>query len=135
MTTKLTLAAALLTVVLPPMAHAALAPAGNRYVLTVKTSFEPTFSDCWTFATSGTFIHSPSLRNFPYQLDNLNTLAGSWQAIWVGHVSIAFSGTANGSSIAGNAVDALGRTYSITGTRANSCGADARVTAGWPTAR
>ncbi len=135
MTPKMTLIAAAAAIALPTLAVAAQPPAGSRYVLTVKTSFEPTFSDCWTFSTSGTFIHSPSLRNFPYQLDSLNTLAGNWQAIWVGHVSIAFSGTANGSAIAGNAVDALGRTYSITGTRANSCGSDARVTAGWPTGR
>jgi hypothetical protein len=139
---KRTLAAALLTIFVPPALHAAQPPAGSRYLLTVKTSFEPQFSDCWTFSTSGTFIHSPSLHNFPYQLDNLNTQAGNWQAIWVGHVSIAFSGVANGTAMAGNAVDALGRTYSITGTPVQSCGADAKLSAkagaqqsGWPARR
>jgi hypothetical protein len=131
----LTQTAAALAMLAPGLVHAAQPPAGSRYQLTVTTSFEPPFSDCWTFSSAGTFIHSPSLHNFPYQLDNLNKLAGNWQAIWVGHVSIAFSGTANGSAIAGNAVDALSRTYSITGKPVSSCGADAQVVKGWPTGR
>jgi hypothetical protein len=132
---KLTVAATVFAMTLPAALQAAQPPAGSRYSLTVKTSFEPQFSDCWTFSTSGTYIHSPSLHNFPYQLDNLNTQANNWQAIWVGHVSIAFSGFANGSAILGNAVDALGRTYSITGTPVQSCGGGAKVAAGWPTGR
>ncbi len=128
-------AAAALAFLVPGLSNAALPPAGSRYQLTVKTSFEPTFSDCWTFSSAGTFIHSPSLHNFPYQLDNLNKLAGNWQAIWVGHVSIAFAGTADGTAIAGNAVDALSRTYSITGKPVSSCGTNAQAGKGWPTGR
>jgi hypothetical protein len=128
-----TLSTAFLACALPAFAHAAQPPAGTSYSLQVTTSFEAPFTDCWTFATNGRFIHSPSLRNFPYQLDSLNTEAGDWQAIWVGHVSIAFSGTANGSTLTGNAVDALTRTYSITGNLVPSCRDDSRLGTGWRT--
>jgi hypothetical protein len=113
--------AILAAIALPSLAHAALPPAGSLYKLAVATSFEPSFVDCWTFSTNGRFIHSPQLKNFPYQLSGLNTKAGDFQAIWVGRVSIAFSGVANGSSISGDAVDAADRTYSFTGTKVSSC--------------
>jgi hypothetical protein len=106
---------------LPGLAQAALPPAGSLYKLTVKTSFEPNFVDCWTFSTNGRFIHSPMLNNFPYQLTGLNTNAGHFQAIWQGRVSIAFSGITNGSTISGDAVDVNDRTYSFTGTQVSSC--------------
>lgn len=114
-------AAAVAVVALPTLAHAALPPAGSLYKLNVTTSFEPSFVDCWTFSTNGRFIHSPMLKNFPYQLASLNTRAGQFQAIWVGRVSIAFSGATSGSTISGNAVDANVRTYSFTGTQVSSC--------------
>jgi hypothetical protein len=121
-------AATLAAIALPGLAHAALPPAGSLYKLTVKTSFEPSFVDCWTFSTNGRFIHSPRLKNFPYQLTGLNTNAGHFQAIWVGHISIAFSGVASGAAISGDAVDAADRTYSFTGTQVSSCaGIPARV--------
>jgi hypothetical protein len=113
--------AALAAMALPTLAHAALPPAGSLYKLNVNTSFEPSFVDCWTFSSNGRFIHSPRLKNFPYQLGNLNTQAGQFQAIWVGRVSIAFSGATSGSAISGNAVDASDRTYSFTGTQVSSC--------------
>jgi hypothetical protein len=119
----------------PALAQAALAPAGSRYSLNVTTSFEKPFIDCWTFSTNGTFIHSPSLHNFPYQLDNLNTEANDWQAIWQGRVSIAFSGATSGNALSGNAVDALGRTYSITGTLVQSCPNAIGAKGGWPVRR
>jgi len=121
--------ATLAAVALPGPAHAALPPAGSLYKLNVTTSFEPSFVDCWNFATNGRFIHSPRLKNFPYQLTGLNTNAGHFQAIWVGRISIAFSGLANGSAISGDAVDANDRTYSFTGTKVSSCaGIPSRVT-------
>ena len=120
-TAALLRAAALAAIALPTMAHAALPPAGSLYKLNVTTSFEPSFVDCWTFSTNGTFIHSPMLKTFPYQLANLNTQAGQFQAIWVGRVSIAFSGAASGTSISGTAVNARTRTYHFTGTQVSSC--------------
>jgi len=115
----------------PVVARAALPPAGASFKLHVTTSFEPPFNDCWTFSSGGRFIHSPSLKNFPYQLTNLNTDANSWQALWVGRVSIGFSGVVSGTSITGNAVDALVRTYSITGTQVGNCGEAVAVHGGW----
>ncbi len=105
----------------PGLAQAALPPAGTFYKLTVKTSFEPNFVDCWAFSTNGRFIRSPTLQNFPYQLTNLNTNAGHFQAIWAGRVSIAFSGFANGPTISGDAVDVANRTYSFTGSKVSGC--------------
>jgi len=119
----------------PALAHAALAPAGNRYSLNVTTSFEKPFTDCWTFSTNGTFIHSPSLHNFPYKLDNLNSEANNWQALWQGRVSIGFSGTTSGNTLSGNAVDARGRTYSITGALVQSCPNAINTQGGWPNKR
>jgi hypothetical protein len=115
------LAATLAAIVLPGLAQAALPPAGSLYKLTVKTSFEPNFVDCWSFSTNGRFIHSPMLKNFPYQLTGLNTNAGHIQAIWAGRVSIAFSGVTSGTTITGDAVDVANRTYSFTGTKVSSC--------------
>jgi len=123
-------AAALLVAGLPAAANAALPPAGTHYSLNVTTSFEKPFTDCWAFSSNGRFIHSASLKNFPYQLDNLNTEANAWQAIWIGRVSIAFSGAISGSSLTGNAVDANTRTYSFTGTRVASCPADKTPSSG-----
>jgi hypothetical protein len=121
----------LLLAAAPLAAQAALAPASQSFKLKVTTSFEAPFTDCWTFSSNGRFIHSPSLRNFPYQLTNLNTNANNWQAIWVGRVSIAFSGAVSGTSITGNAVDAQVRTYSITGSKVSGCGAPAPQQGGW----
>jgi hypothetical protein len=126
---------AALTAFVPALAHAALAPAGSRYSLNVTTSFEKPFTDCWTFSTNGNFIHSPSLHNFPYQLDNLNTEANNWQALWQGRVSIGFSGVTSGNTLTGNAVDALGRTYSIMGTLVQSCPDAVKTHGGWPNKR
>lgn len=131
----LTVPAILLALAMPAVAHAALPPAGTSYSLQVTTSFEAPFTDCWTFSSTGRVIHSPSLRNFPYQLDNLNTEADDWQAIWVGHISIAFAGTANGATITGNAVDARTRTYSITGNLVQSCPDDPKLGTGWRTTK
>jgi hypothetical protein len=128
-------ALATFTACMPALAHAALAPSGSRYSLNVTTSFEKPFTDCWTFSTNGTFIHSPSLHNFPYQLDNLNTEANVWQALWQGRVSIGFSGVTNGNTLTGNAVDARGRTYSITGTLVQSCPNAIDTQGGWPNKR
>jgi hypothetical protein len=114
-------AATLAAIMLPGLAQAALPPAGTLYKLTIKTSFEPSFVDCWTFSTNGRFIHSPMLKNFPYQLTGLNTNAGHFQAIWAGRVSIAFSGVTSGTTISGDAVDVSDRTYSYTGTHVSSC--------------
>jgi hypothetical protein len=126
--TAIALRTAILTAIaLPSLAHAALPPAGNLYKLTVTTSFEPNFVDCWTFSTNGRFIHSPMLKNFPYQLSKLNTQAGQFEAIWAGRVSIAFSGATSGTTITGDAVDANTRSYHFTGTQISSC-------AGVPTA-
>jgi hypothetical protein len=123
----------LLLVSLPPAAHAALPPAGSSFKLHITTSFEDPFNDCWTFSTNGRFIHSASLKNFPYQLTGLNKTPDHFQAIWVGHVSIAFSGAVTGSTLSGDAVDALARTFSIAGTAVSSCGEAASVLAhgGW----
>jgi hypothetical protein len=124
---------ALLAIALPAGAHAALPPAGTSYSLQITTSFEAPFSDCWSFSSNGRFIYSPSLHYFHYQLDNLNTQAGNWQAIWLGHISLAFSGVTNGPTISGNAVDSRVRTYSITGTQVQSCANAPKVRNGWPT--
>jgi hypothetical protein len=125
--TALLRAAAIVATTLPTLAHAALPPAGSLYKLNVSASFEPSFVDCWTFSTNGRFIHSPMLKNFPYQLSKLNTQAGQFEAIWVGRVSIAFAGATSGTTITGDAVDANTRTYHFTGTQVSSC-------AGVPTA-
>jgi hypothetical protein len=104
-------------------AQAAQPPAGSFYQLTVTTSFEPSFSDCWTFSNNGRFIvsHGGGLGSFPYQLTGLNTQAGHFQAVWRGRISIGFSGVAAGGSIAGDAVDSLDRTYSFTGKQVGGC--------------
>jgi hypothetical protein len=120
-TTTILRAAALAAITLPTLARAALPPAGSLYKLNVTTSFEPSFVDCWAFSTNGRFIHSPMLKNFPYQLANLNTQAGQFQAIWAGRVSIAFSGATSGTTVSGDAVDAGTRTYHFTGTQVSSC--------------
>jgi hypothetical protein len=103
---------------------AAQPPAGSYYQLTVTTSFEPAFKDCWTFSGNGRFIvsHAGGLGSFPYQLTGLNTQAGHFQAVWRGGISIGFSGITSGTSIAGDAVDTRTRTYSFTGTQVKSCG-------------
>lgn len=103
-------------------ALAALPPAGQAYTITVTSSFEPSFKDCWTFLSGGhAIVAKSSLGSFPYQLDNLNTSANNFQALWQGHNSIGFSGVANGSTITGNGVDSYGRTYAFTGTLIASC--------------
>ena len=105
-------------------AKAALAPAGSYYQLTVTTSFEPTFKDCWTFTANGRAIisHGGGLGSFPYQLTGLNTQAGHFQAAWRGGISIGFSGVTTGTTISGDAVDTRTRTYSFTGSQVKSCG-------------
>jgi len=109
-----------------PDAHALAAqpPAGNFYQLTVTTSFEPTFKDCWTFSGNGRVIvsHAGGLGSFPYQLTGLNTQAGHFQAAWRGGISIGFSGVTTGTTISGDAVDTRTRTYSFTGTQVKGCG-------------
>ena len=110
-----------LGLLLPGVAQAALAPAGKSYRLTVTTSFEPAFVDCWTFGTNGSFIYSPRLHYFPYQLTALNTDPDHVQALWQGRVSIGFATVVSGTAISGDAVDALRRTYSFTGTQVTSC--------------
>jgi hypothetical protein len=124
---------AVLAMAFPAAAQAALPPAGTSYSLKITTSFEAPFTDCWSFSSNGRFVYSPNLHYFHYQLDDLNTQAGNWQAIWLGHVSLAFSGVTNGSNISGNAVDSLARTYSITGTEVGSCAHAPKVRNGWPT--
>jgi hypothetical protein len=106
---------------MPALAHAALPPAGYSYLLNVTTSFEPAFTDCWTFGSNGRFIHSNQLRDLSYQLTGLNTNADHVQAIWQGRVSIAFSALVSGTSISGDAVDYVDRTYNFTGTQVASC--------------
>jgi hypothetical protein len=105
-------------------AQAALAPAGSSYQLTVTTSFEPSFKDCWTFTGNGRAIisHGGGLGGFPYQLTGLNTQAGHFQAAWRGNIGIGFSGVTSGTSITGDAVDTRTRTYSFSGTQVKSCG-------------
>jgi hypothetical protein len=109
------------TALLPGLARAALPPAGTFYKLTIKTSFEPSFIDCWAFSSNGRFIVSKRLHHFGYQLTGLNTNAGHFQALWQGSNSIGFSGATSGTSIAGDAVDSVDRTYSFTGTQVSSC--------------
>jgi hypothetical protein len=105
-------------------ALAAQPPAGSFYQLTVTTSFEPAFKDCWTFSSNGRVIvsHGGGLGSFPYQLTGLNTQAGHFQAAWRGGISIGFSGVTAGTSISGDAVDTRTRTYSFTGTQVKGCG-------------
>jgi len=116
-------------------AQAAQPPAGSFYQLTVTTSFEPSFTDCWAFASNGRFIvsHGGGLGTFPYQLAGLNTQAGHIIAAWRGRVSIAFNGVTSGSSIAGDATDTLDRTYSFTGTKVSACAAAAASGNGFQT--
>jgi len=103
-------------------ARAAQAPAGQFFTLNVTSSFKPPFADCWAFSSNGRFIVShANLGSFPYQLTGLNTVAGHFQAVWQGHVSIGFSGVTNGNSLTGDGVDANTRTYSFTGTKVSSC--------------
>ena len=111
------------TLAAPRVAQAAQAPAGSFYQLSVTTSFEPKFTDCWAFSSNGRFIvsHGGGLGSFPYQLDGLNTQANHWQAAWQGRVSIAFAGVTTATTITGDAVDTLARTYSITGTKVGGC--------------
>ncbi len=114
-------------------ANAAQAPAGQFFKLNVKSSFKAPFTDCWAFSSNGQFIVSRgSLGSFPYQLTGLNTVAGHFQAIWQGHVSIGFSGAVSGTSVTGDGVDANDRTYSFTGTKVSSC-AGARDVSGFAT--
>jgi hypothetical protein len=109
-------------VALQGQAEAAQAPAGSFYQLTVTTSFEPSFTDCWAFSSNGRFIqsHQGGLGKFPYQLTGLNSQPGHFQAVWRGRTSIGFSGL-TGSTISGDAVDSLTRTYSFTGNQVGGC--------------
>ncbi len=106
-------------------ANAAQPPAGTFYQLTVTTSFEPTFKDCWAFSSNGRVIvsHQGGLGSFPYQLTGLNSQPDHFQAVWRGRISIGFSGT-TGSTIAGDAVDSRTRTYNFTGSQVGGCGAE-----------
>ena len=115
-------------------AHAAQPPAGSFYQLTVTTSFEPSFTDCWSFSSNGRVItsHGGGLGSFPYQLTGLNGNANQFQAVWRGHISIGFSGVTGG-TISGNAVDSRTRTYSFTGNPVSGCGAAERDTRGFQT--
>lgn len=103
-------------------ARAALPPAGMSFTLTVTSSFQPSFKDCWSFLSGGhAIVAKSSLGSFPYQLDGLNTQANAFQAVWQGHNSIGFSGTTGAGAISGNGVDSYGRTYAFTGTEVASC--------------
>jgi hypothetical protein len=115
-------------------ARAAQPPAGRFYQLTVTTSFEPSFTDCWSFAENGRVItsHSGGLGSFPYQLAGLNNTANQFQAVWCGSISIGFSGV-TGSTITGNAVDSRTRTYNFTGSQVSGCVAATRNIHGFQT--
>ena len=128
-------AAIVATVAGPRIAQAAQPPASTFYQLSVTTSFEPKFTDCWAFASNGRFIvsHGGGLGTFPYQLDGLNTQPNHWQAAWRGRLSIAFAGVTSATTITGDAVDTLARTYSITGTKVGGCGAAAANPRGFQT--
>ena len=113
---------------------AAQAPAGASYQLTVTTSFEPKFNDCWSFSNDGRFIvsHQGGLGTFPYQLTGLNSQAGHIQAVWRGRISIGFSGV-TGSTITGDAVDSRTHTYHFTGNQVGGCGNARAVVQGFQT--
>jgi hypothetical protein len=104
--------------------QAAQPPAGSFYQLNVTTSFEPSFKDCWSFASNGRVIisHAGGLGSFPYQLTGLNSQAGHFQAAWRGGISIGFSGVTSGGTLSGDAVDTRTHTYRFTGTQVAGCG-------------
>lgn len=126
------LATCIAALLAPGLASAALPPAGTFYKLTVNTSFEPSFADCWAFLSNGAQIYSPRLKYFAYQLAGLNTNAGHFQALWQGRNSIGFSGVASGGMLSGDAVDSRSRTYSYAGVQVSSCAGQPAASPGSP---
>jgi hypothetical protein len=115
----------------PAEAHS---PKGKAYHITVYTSFETQFDDCFAFLKDGTLViegFGPLL----YRFDELNGQPEAWQAIstQAGGFNLAFHGTIGGAdarTISANGIGTDGDTYILQGVLDPSCAAERARRAG-----
>ena len=111
-------------------------PKGKSYHVTVYSSFNTQFDDCFSFLKDGTLVIS-GFGQLLYRFDELNGQTDAWQALSTqGPFGLAFHGSvggADGRTISGNGLNFDGDTFILQGVVDPSCAAErARGAGGSP---